>query len=438
MADTIYALSTPRGRSGVAVIRLSGPGALGAAQIICAREGFTPRHATLCDFVGADGEAIDRGLVLSFPGPKSFTGEDCVELHAHGGTAILAALLERLSALPGLRPAEPGEFARRAFHNDKLDLAEVEGLADLIDAETEAQRKQALRQMDGALSQQVEAWRAELIGALAHLEADIDFPDEDLPEGVAGAVRPRIEALIAEIRRFLADKRGERLRLGLDCAVIGAPNAGKSSFINRLVGRNAVIVSSEPGTTRDVVDLHLDLGGFPLILADTAGLRAAPGAVEQEGVRRAEARAARADLVIVLVDATKPDLSMIAPGHLVLINKADQGADIAALTGQLTGNPHAVLSVKDGSGWDGAISLIEQAARDKADHGTGPVVTRERHRAALAETADALERFCGDIRHAELAAENVRLAVRALGRITGRVDVEDLLDVIFSDFCIGK
>jgi len=438
MADTIFALSTPRGRSGVAVIRLSGPAALAAARVICARTDFEPRRALLSNFFDEEGGVIDRGLVLAFPAPKSFTGEDCVELHAHGGTATLSALLERLAGLPDLRPAEPGEFARRAFENDKLDLAEVEGLADLIDAETEAQRKQALRQMDGALSHQTEAWRADLIAALAHLEADLDFPDEDLPDGVAGAVRPRIEALIADITGFLADRRGERLRMGLDCAVIGASNAGKSSFINRLVGRDAVIVSSEPGTTRDVVDLHLDLGGFPLILADTAGLRAAPGAIEQEGVRRAEARAAQADLVIVLVDGTNPDLSMVKPGHLVLINKADRLTESAPITDQLTDNPYAIMSVETGDGWAEAMTLLEQAARDRADHGTGAVVTRERHRAALADTVDALERFLSDMSHPELAAENVRMAVRALGRITGRVDVEDLLDVIFSDFCIGK
>ena len=444
MTDTIFALSTPRGRSGVAVIRLSGPGALPVAQEICARPGFTPRRAILSDLHDEAGGVIDRGLVLAFPAPKSFTGEDCVEFHCHGGPAIIAALLDRLSGFAGLRPAEPGEFARRAFHNDKLDLAEVEGLADLIEAETEAQRKQALRQMDGALSRLTEAWRAGLIEALAHLEADLDFPDEDLPEGVAGAVRPKVEQLLAEIRHVLADRRGERLRAGLDCAVIGAPNSGKSSFINRLVGRDAVIVSAEPGTTRDIVDLHLDLGGYPMILADTAGLRDAPGAVEQEGVRRATARADRADLVIVLVDATAPDLAMIRPGQLVLVNKIDRvdaGAAQALadrIGAEIGGGAVAALSVETGQGWDAAIEMIEGTVRSQTDHGADPAVTRERHRAALADTADALGRFLADLAAPELAAENVRMAIRALGRITGRVDVEELLDVIFSDFCIGK
>ncbi len=444
--DTIFALSSAPGRAGVAVLRLSGPAANQTALSLCNRRELLPRHAHLAVLTDpADGTHLDQVILLSFPAPNSFTGEDVVEIHAHGGPATVAALLDVLGRLPGLRLAEPGEFTRRAFHNDRLDLAEAEGLADLIHAETENQRRQALRQMEGALSQRVEAWRAELIAALAHIEADIDFSDEDLPEGVADAVRPKIAALHNELLDSLANKAGERLRQGLSVVVTGPPNAGKSSFINRLIGRDAVIVSAEPGTTRDLVDLHLDLQGAPIILTDTAGIRDADGLVEAEGIRRAQTRVGQADLVIHMVDGldpVQPDLGD-APG-LVLLSKADQVGGLAELATAWAGDmsvPVHALSMTSGDGWDDAVKALEKSVASlmALGSGDGAVLTRARHRQAVADCADGLARFlAADGLPEELVAEELRLAMRALGRITGRVDVEDLLDVVFSDFCIGK
>ncbi|MEN8723634.1 MAG: tRNA uridine-5-carboxymethylaminomethyl(34) synthesis GTPase MnmE [Alphaproteobacteria bacterium] len=446
MTDTIFALSSAPGRAGVAVLRLSGPAAHGVALSLSNRDALKPRHAHLATLSDpADGAHLDQVILLSFPAPHSFTGEDVVEVHAHGGPATVSALLAVLGQQPGLRLAEPGEFTRRAFHNDRLDLAEAEGLADLIHAETEHQRKQALRQMEGALSQQVEQWRAMLIGALAHIEADIDFSDEDLPDGVADAVRPKIVALHNELTASLASKGGERVRQGISVVVTGPPNAGKSSFINRLIGRDAVIVSAEPGTTRDLVDLHLDLGGAPIILTDTAGIRDADGIVEAEGIRRAQHRVAQADLVLHMVDGANPVQPVLGDGPaLVLVSKRDRadGLDnLASGWADELGVPVAALSMKSDDGWDAAVGALENLVQDLTAIGTGDgaVLTRARHRQAVAACAEGLARFlAADGLPEELVAEELRLAMRALGRITGRVDVEDLLDVVFSDFCIGK
>jgi tRNA modification GTPase len=344
-------------------------------------------------------------------------------------------MLRALSALPGLRAAAPGEFTRRAFENGKLDLTEVEGLADLIDAETEAQRIQALRQMEGALGRLYEGWRARLIKALAYAEAEIDFPDEDVPGGLTRKLLPEIEALAAEIAAHLDDgRKGERLRDGIEVAIIGPPNAGKSSLLNRLAGREAAIVSEEAGTTRDVLEVRLDLGGVPVTLADTAGLREAAGAVEREGVRRALARAEAADLrLVIAAPGAGGDFSLAREGDIRIVNKLDLGGDVppgvlgvSALTGQGLDILEAVLRERVG------------AAYEAREH---PMITRARHREGLGDCAASLARAGEALkaeRAAELAAEDLRLAARALGRITGRVDVEDLLDVIFRDFCIGK
>ena len=441
-ADTIFAPATAPGQAGVAVIRVSGPGA--AAAVVDLTRSAVPaaRSAVLRTLRGPDGDVIDRGLLLWFPGPHSFTGEDIVEFQVHGGRAVTAALADALIARPGVRPAEPGEFTKRAFLNGRLDLTEAEGLADLVAAETAAQRRQALRQMSGSLGSLYEAWRTDLISLLAHAEADIDFPDEDLPDGLAATVRPRVIALRDRIAAHLDDgHRGERLREGLYVVIVGPPNAGKSSLMNALARRDAAIVSTTAGTTRDVIEVHLDIGGYPVLLADTAGLRRAADAVEGEGVRRALARAAQADLKIVLADATAADATvaevaaLIDADSLVALNKID----LAPATGpvEAAGHPAWPVSVKTGAGMAAFLSALEDMVASRLDAGGAPTLTRTRHRAALEDCRAALERSLG-ADAPELLAEDLRLAARALGRITGRVDVEDILDVVFADFCIGK
>ena len=439
MTDTIFALASAPGRSGVQVVRLSGPRAGEALAALTLRPLPRPREAALAALRDpATGEAIDRGLLLWFPAPASFTGEDVAELHLHGGRAVLAAATSALCAL-GLRVAEPGEFARRAFENGKLDLTEAEAIADLVDAETSAQRRQALRQMEGALGRLYEGWRTRLVRALAHLEADIDFPDEDLPDGVAPAVAPVLRDLIGEIAAHLDDgHRGERLRDGVSIAILGAPNAGKSSLLNAIARRDVAIVSARAGTTRDVIEVQLDLGGYPVILADTAGLRDAADEIEQEGIRRARQRAGSADLKLLVFDATVPPdaatLELLDGDAVAVLNKADLAGGVADRVGTAPALP---VSAATGAGLPGLLAALEARVAERLAGSGAPPLTRARHRAALEECRDSLERAMA-APLPELVAEDVRLAARALGRITGRVDVEDLLDVIFRDFCIGK
>lgn len=440
--DTIFAPATAPGRAGVAVIRLSGP----AAGPVLGRladfgEPPPPRRAARCLLRDpADGRILDDGLALWFPGPASFTGEDVAELHVHGGRATVEAVLEVLARQPGLRPAAPGEFSRRAFFAGKLDLAEAEGLADLVDAETESQRRQALRQLRGGLSERLEAWRTALIRVAGHVEAAIDFADEDVPADAADRAVGEIAELESTIRDFLRDsRRGERLRDGLHVAIVGAPNAGKSSLLNALAERDAAIVSETAGTTRDVIEVRLDLGGWPVVLADTAGLRRAASEVEEEGVRRARERARSADLRIVVFDGTRPPdpagLELLGGGGaLAVVNKTDLGGPAPP---DVTGVPAVGVSALTGAGLAGLLRRVEDRAAEAMAVGEHAPLTRVRHRAALEECAEALERA----RRAdgpELAAEDLRLAARALGRITGRVDVEDVLDAVFAEFCIGK
>jgi tRNA modification GTPase len=442
--DTIFAPATAAGRAGVAVLRVSGMQARMALQALA---GLIPpprlaRHVRFRD--PSTGETIDDGLALFFPGPRSFTGEDVAELQVHGSRAVLAALIEALAGLPGLRLAEPGEFTRRAFENGKLDLTAAEGLADLVAAETAAQRRQALRQLDGALGRLYEGWRERLLRALAHLEAIIDFPEEGLAPEIEGAIRGEAERLRREIGDHLADdRRGERLRDGLSVAIIGPPNAGKSSLMNALARRDVAITSAIAGTTRDVIEVALDLGGVPAVLADTAGLRETSNEVEGEGVRRARARAMAADLRLVVLDATRPDEAralqeMIDSNTLVVANKIDLlPAPNAAWADQLGAGPALRLSVLTGLGMEELLSRLAGELAARIGNGDAPLITRARHRSALAECASALERFDA-AKLPELAAEDLRAATQALGRITGRVDVEDMLDVIFREFCIGK
>lgn len=436
--QTIFALASGAGRAGVAVIRVSGPQAGQMLDRLTGRERPPARRATRVRLRRAAGEVLDDGLALWFPAPHSFTGEDVAELHVHGGRAVIAALGEALAGL-GARPAEPGEFTRRAFDNGKMDLTAAEGLADLVAAETAAQRRQALRQMDGALARLYDDWRGRLVRAQAHFEAAIDFADEDLPPDIEEGVRGALGGLADAIARHLADgHRGERLRDGVEVAIVGAPNVGKSSLLNRLARREAAIVSATAGTTRDVLEVHLDLGGYPVILADTAGLRAAAEDVEAEGIRRARARAARADLRLAVFDATAggPDAetrALLDADTVVVMNKADLGAP--ALD-RLDGRPVLGVSARTGEGMETLLATLEAEVARRFGEG-GPAPSRLRHRVALEEAEGAIRRALAT-GQAELAAEDLRLAARAIGRITGRVDVEDLLDVIFRDFCIGK
>lgn len=455
---TIYALGTPapsRARPGaLSVIRLSGPRAPEVLVFLTEPRAFERGHSardpalpeprrmvvrTLYDPLS--GEAIDRGLAVWFEAPNTETGEMMAELHLHGGRAVVGAALEAIGRLGLCRLAEPGEFTRRAFEHGKLDLTEAEGIADLVAAETEQQRRLALQQMDGALHRLYEDWRTLGLSTLAHLEAAIDFPDEDLPPGIANQVRDGVVQLQAEIGAHLEDRRGERLREGVHIAIIGPPNAGKSSLLNLLARRDAAIVSETAGTTRDVIEVHLDLGGWPVVLADTAGLRDPGDAIEQEGVRRARARAAGADLRVLVLDASgdwqrgRGDLIVATENwndarDIVVVNKVDLAA--------VEGTDIVPLSAKSGAGLPELLARLERSVGLLMEDGaSAPPLTRARHREALLEAHAALGRalLAPEI---ALVAEDLRLALRAIGRITGTVRVEELLDVIFRDFCIGK
>jgi tRNA modification GTPase len=430
-SETIFALASAPGRAGVAVVRVSGPKA-GTALKALGGELPLPRAATLRT-LRHGGAEIDRALVSWFPGPNSFTGEDVAEFHIHGGRAVREALFEALADL-GLMPAGPGEFSRRAVEHGRLDLTRAEAIADLVEAETPAQLRQALRQYDGALAELYEGWRAQLVGALAHAEAAIDFSDDGVGETEFAAARAGAKKMIAAIEGHLNDqRRGEALREGLKLAILGPPNAGKSSLINALAKRDAAIVSEIPGTTRDVIELRLNLGGYLVHVADTAGLRETGDAIEAEGVRRALAQAKASDLVLLLRDGTAPytDHDGVAPDLLVW-NKSD-------LAG-FQKREGLALSLKSGAGLAELMSALTALVADRLEtKGEAPALTRPRHRAALGEALASLRHsLAASSAQPELFAEDLRLALRAIGRITGQVDVEELLDQVFRDFCIGK
>ena len=439
--DTVFAPSTAPGLGAVAVIRLSGPGAVEAYGRLAGRAPDQARHLRLESLRDpTSGEVLDRALAVWFPAPRSFSGEDVVELHIHGGRATVRSVMDALAALPGLRVADPGEFTLRAFRNGRMDLTAAEGLADLVAADTTAQRRQALAQMDGALERLYESWRSRLIDAMGLLEATIDFSDQDIPDGLHDAVAATVDDLKMEIAGHLDDKgRGEALRDGVQVAIIGPPNVGKSSLLNLLAGREAAIVAETAGTTRDVIEVRMDLAGYAVVVADTAGLRESDDSVEREGVRRALDRAARSDLKLLVYEAADPSLAhVLRPGgldenSLVVMNKID----LHDPPGTAKGHPAALpVSVRTGAGIDCLLKRLGEAVAERCA-GEGTALTRARHRRSIVDCAAALERFAvGEA--PETAAEELRLAARALGRITGRVDVDDVLDRIFGRFCIGK
>jgi tRNA modification GTPase len=443
---TIFALSSGRLPAAIAVVRISGPRARDGLQALAPKLP-EPRRAALRRLRSAVTQAVlDEALVLWFPGPKTETGEDMVELHLHGGRAVVAAVLAELGRVPGLRPAEPGEFTRRAFENGRLDLTAVEGLADLIFAETEAQRARAMRQFQGLLGRRADTWRARLIEALALVEARIDFSDQDVPDDLIGPALHVAQQLHDEIEEALRDgRRGERLRDGLTVAIAGPPNAGKSSLLNVIAKREVAIVSPHAGTTRDVIEVHLDLAGYPVTLFDTAGIRESEDPVEQEGVRRARARAADADVVLWVTDAanetSESRTSEKNENYWFVLNKADLIELKGGSTPSNGQTDHKFeTSATTGSGIAQLISALAQHAESVLAGKEPVLVTRERHRTVLREAVDALGRALAERQKGreDIIAEELRLAARALGRLTGRVDVEDVLDVIFRDFCIGK
>lgn len=435
MTDTIFALATPPGRGAIAVIRLSGPAveptltALGATRL-------EPRMASVRDLSHA-GDHIDQALVLRFVAPNSYTGEDSAELHLHGGRAVIEAASQALIAL-GVRPAEPGEFTRRAFQNGRMDLAQAEAVADLIDAETTAQAKQALGQLDGRLSETYAGFRRDLLHALALVEAEIDFPDEEVPDNLARTAGPVLDRLADDLRRAVdTGRRGERVRDGYRIVLIGETNAGKSSLFNALVSREAAIVTPIAGTTRDVLDADLVIGGYAVTLSDTAGLRESDDPVEAEGVRRARLRAEQAELRLWVRAPGDPDgvaADYARPGDLVIANKADLGP-------VESGGAHEVLPVST-QGGQGLSALHDWIAARLARDLSGadfPAITRERHRLRLTEALSAVEaaRAALDVAP-EMAGDDLRRAADALSRVTGAIGVEDILGQVFSTFCIGK
>jgi tRNA modification GTPase len=434
-ASTIFALSSAPGRAGVAVIRVSGRSVGNVLDRMVAPRP-KPRSAVYRTIQHPrTGEALDRAVVLWFAAPKSETGEDIVEFQVHGSRAVVAAILSALGEIDGCRLAEPGEFARRAFENGKLDLAEIEGLADLIEAETDAQRRQALAQAGGSLSKLYENWRSRLIEIAALTEAAIDFSDEgDVSTSAFAEARNRAVILKDEIAAHLNDgHRGEILRDGFRVALLGPPNAGKSSLLNALARRDAAIVSAEAGTTRDVIEVRLDLGGLPVIVSDTAGIREASSEIEREGIRRSLAAARDADLVIWLAENPEsiPPLRISRETSLVIRSKADL--------------PHEsefdrlAISATTGAGMDRLIEEIARRASQAVGSQSAPALTQARHRQALENALKDIEAFLnGSPDAVELRAEDLRRAAHAIGRITGRIDVEDVLDQIFSRFCIGK
>ena len=442
--STIYALSTVFGKSGVAVIRISGPSAVEVIKQMTdiKIENIKPREAyftKIKDFVSR--ESVDMSLLIYFKSPNSFTGEDIVELHTHGSKAVIHSVLNSLSQIKNFRIAEPGEFSKRAFYNNKMDLTEAEGLADLIDSETSEQQKYALRQMEGNLKNLYEGWREDIIGVLSYLEAYIDFPEEDIPESLKDNILNTVFKLKEEIQSHLnSDSIGERLRDGFRVVIVGPPNAGKSSLLNVLANREAVIVSDIEGTTRDAVDIHLDIKGYPVTFTDTAGLREAEEEIEKKGIEITHSKLDNADLILAMYDASKDSVHVfdsiknrLKNSVLYIANKSDKSS-----TSSLQNKDEVIqISAKQKTGIDELLDSIYHIIKDKFNSNSGLIITRHRYRQSLEKTLDNLEKFNLN-NEIELAAEDIRLAAREMGKITGKIEVDDILNKIFGDFCIGK
>ena len=429
MADTIYALATSQGRAGVAVVRISGPEAFTSLKSLCINFNISPRKSKLCDLYTDEGLHLDRALVIPFKGPQSFTGEDVVELHLHGSIAVIQKTLETLSKLPNLRQALPGEFTRRAFTNEKLDLAEIEGLADLIEAETEAQRVQALQVLSGKLGQRVQEWRSMIIKAMAFIEVTIDFADEEVPTDISKDVLLILTNIIKDLEyESESTKVAERIRSGFEVAIVGKPNVGKSSLLNALSGREAALTSEEAGTTRDIIEVRMDLGGLPVTMMDTAGLRDTDNLIENKGISKAIEKANSADLVIVLTEDGEIPIEIQNSSVLKFVSKCDDGelADgVSAFTGY---------------GLDNMISSIKRKLEKRVQN--QGLATRYRHREAIDSAVNKIQMAKKFVKDGpsfyDLAAEELRQTTYTLDELFGKVDVENILDEIFSSFCLGK
>ena len=442
---TIYALSSGPGVSGVAVIRVSGENTPEVIKKLTGAKLPVPRVATLKKFNKNGGkELIDEGVIIWFPGPNSYTGEDLAEFHVHGSRAVVSAMHSAISKVKNCRLAEPGEFTKRAFQNGRINLLKAESVADLISSETEIQRKQALKIMSGKSSEKFNFWRKELLKILSHVEAKIDFPEEDLPKNIIKEIQKTSNKILNEIKKTLNDQKvGERIREGFKIAIVGPPNSGKSSLLNYLSKRDVAIVSETAGTTRDVIETHLNLDGFPVIASDTAGIRSAKNEIERKGIKIALKRAEDADLRVIIVSSKNTDLSGILKGLLtknaiLAINKSD------LLKGKLNSKfkkyEHVLISIKKDSNLNKLISKIKSKLKNKFTSREDILITRERHRQNLINCVQHLEKFekKKSAQDFDKAAEDLRLATRHLGMIVGKVDVEELLGSIFNDFCIGK
>lgn len=440
--DTIFALATGFIKAGIAVIRISGDKSRYVAEKMCDISEFSANKAVFCRIKDPkNSKTLDKGVAVFFASPHSYTGEDILELQIHGGKAVISAVLNSLAKIDGLRPATGGEFTRRAVLNGKMDLTSAEGISDLINAETEEQRKQAFRQMNGGLFKLYDGWKNRLTRSLAHLEAYIDFPEEDIPEDTELSISNEIRDVLKEIEEHLSDNhRGELLRNGYNIAIIGEPNAGKSSLLNKLVKRDVAIVSEIAGTTRDIIEAYIDVDGFPVIFSDTAGLRETSGEIEAEGIRRALSRAENADMILAIFDGNKYPIlneetlklaNLAGHNSLKVINKIDNIKEI------ITDTEYLGISVKTGEGLDNLWKEISKKVRNKLEILPHPALTNARHRQALEECCKNLHRSI-IAPTTDLRAEDLRLSVRSLGNITGQVDIEDILDIVFKDFCIGK
>ncbi len=441
----IFALSTGKGPSGIAILRLSGKDSLHISKLITKKNHIKSKEVNICKFYDpSNNKIIDEGLLLWSPGPSSYTGEDLVEFHTHGSNAVVRYFLKVLSEQENCRLAEAGEFTKLAFQNNKMDLIEAESIGDLINSETEMQRQQAIKLVQGNASNHYNALREKLIKSLSYIEAKIDFAEEDLPEDVLNDVQVSIKQVRKEIKSILEDQKiGEKIRDGFKVSIVGEVNAGKSSLLNLISKREAAIVSEQEGTTRDIIEVYLNIDGYPIILADTAGIRKAKNNVEKEGIKRAIKKAKDADITLIIFDLTKKTINkdlkkLINDDCIIIFNKSD----LTKITpnNKFDKKDQIVISVKEGKNIDRLIKVIKKKLSTKFMKSSNILITRERHRIKLEAALKEIEKFLSKnhSKEIETAAEDLRLATRHLGSIVGKVDIEEILGSIFQDFCIGK